>query len=165
MTTLPQSHIEDAHKLTADGRVELFELTPAPPATGNLYFKADSPVTWDEKDYFGIPLQLSGLKYSSTAGSPTPRLIIGNENINLGPFKPLIAQGTLDGAIIVYRTVLLEDLLADNNDSSFQVFRVKRIEGYSRSVITLALATFSAAQSQRMPFRQFVPPAFPYVTR
>jgi hypothetical protein len=159
-TPLPLNHVEDALKLQADGKVHLFELSPL--SGGTIYFKTDNDVTWRGNLYEGLPCALTGEEFS-TEGTPTPRLTIGDENVDLLPFKGLIHDGHLDGATVVRKTVLVDDLINDRNIFQRTTFRVKRPEGYSRTKIPLVLATWSGAVSQTVPFRQYVPPAFPWV--
>jgi phage-related protein len=159
-TPLPQTHVEDALKLKADGRIHLFELSPL--SGGTIYFKDDNDVTWQGNTYEGLPCSLSGEEFR-TEGTPTPKLTIGQDNLDLLPFKGLINDGKLDGATLVRKTLLLDDLINNRNIKQVTTFRVKRIDEYSRTKITVTLASFSQAQSQTLPFRQYVPPAFPWV--
>lgn len=159
-TQLPASQIEDSLSLNADAVIDLFELQPL--AGGTVYFKPDNPLTWRGHDYEGLPCQLSGVEFD-VEKTPTPRMTIGQEDLDLLPFKGLLHDGYLDGATLIHRRVLLEDLLADLDIKQTTVYRVKRVESYSRTMISLVLASFSGAVSQTIPFRQYVPPAFPYV--
>jgi phage-related protein len=161
MSAIPQGHIADALKLQADGKLHLFEVFPV--SGGSIFCKADNPVTWLGLDYEGLPMQLSGEGKSNDGSTPTPRLQIGQEDMDLLPFKGLINDGWLDGATIVRKKVLLDDLLANRDIKETTTFRVKRVESYSRTKVTLLLATFSAAISQTVPFRQYTPPDFPWV--
>jgi phage-related protein len=159
---IPASHIVDAHKLTADGRIDLFEMTPAG-STGILRFKADNDVEWRGNAYTGLPVTLSGEDKSATNGSAQPRMIIGQPNINLSFFKPLVYDEGFDGATIVKISILLADVLANNLIRQQTFYRVKRVESYSRTQINLILATLSDSLSFSMPFRQYFPPDFPAV--
>lgn len=161
MTTIPQSHIEDAHKLTADGRVMLYQLMPL--AGGTIFMKSGIDYKYLDDLYEGLPVQVSGEKWSSDTSTPTPRMVIGQENVDLLPFKGLINDGYLDGAKIVRYEVLLEDMLNQVDAKRVTNFRVKRVEGYSRTKVTLQLSTFTGAINQSYPFRQYTPPAFPWV--
>jgi phage-related protein len=160
VSSLPQSHIEDALKLTADGKISLFELTPL--SGGTIYFTQDADVTWRGQLYEGLPCQVSG-EESSTEKSPTPRMTIGQENLDLLPFKGLINDGHLDGATLIRKKVLVEDMKADLNVYERTVWRIKRPDSYSRTKISLVLATYSTAHNQTLPFRQYIPPSFPWV--
>lgn len=161
MPTIPISHVEDAHKLQADAEIFLYELYPI--SGGALYFKNDNTVTWRGNVYEGIPVSISGEKLSADSSTPTPRLVIGQENVDLLPFKALLNDGHIDYARIVKHKVLLENLKNDLNIKQTTYYRVKKLESYSRSRITLLLSTFSGAVNQSYPFRQYTPPAFPWV--
>lgn len=159
-TAVPMNHVEDALKLTADGKVHLFELTPV--TGGTIYFKSDNPVTWRSRLYEEVPCVVTGEEFS-TDKSPTPRLVIGQENVDLLPFKGPIHDGHLDGATLVRKTLLLDDLINNRNIFQRTVWRVKRPDSYGRSKVSLVLASYSMAHNQTVPFRQYLPPAFPWV--
>lgn len=161
MTTRPQEHIEDAHKLIADGRVDLFALSPALGST--VYFKGDEDVTYQSIFYKGMPLKLSGEKASSDSGFQQPKLIIGEPNIDISAFKALLFDGYVDNALIVRKTVLRQHLEADLDISHERSYRVKRVEAYGRTQIVLQLATVSDSLGFMMPHRLYLPPAFPAV--
>ncbi len=162
MPAIPSSHISDAHKLDADGKIVLYKLEPSV-GSGSIFFKSDADVTWLGDTYSGIGLQLEGESYTSQGTAPQPTLTIGQNDIDLSPFKPLIWSGGLDNARITRYKVLLTDLLANNNIKETTVFRVKRVEGYSSTKIQLVLSVFSPSGPTTLPFRQYVPPAFPFV--
>ena len=162
MSEIPAEHIADSHKLVADGRIDLYELTPSG-GTGTIYFKADNDAPWRGKDYEGVPLGISGEKKSIDTGLTMPKLTIGNGAIDLSPFKPLVHDGYLDNAIILRRTVLLDNLINNRLIFEGQMYRVKRVEEYSRTRIILQLATISDSLGFSMPYRQYLPPAFPSV--
>jgi phage-related protein len=159
--TLPQEHIEDAHKLIADGRVDLFSLTPS--GGGTVHFKNDDDVTYQSIFYKGVPTRLTSEKKTSDAGWQLPKLQIGQPDIDISAFKGLIFDGYVDNAIVVRKTVLRQHLDADLDISQERVYRVKRVESYSRSQIVLQLATVSDALGFMMPHRLYLPPAFPSV--
>lgn len=158
---VPSNHIADALKLQSDGKLHLFEVYPV--NGGSIFIKSDNPVTWLGNDYEGVPCVVSGETKSNDGSTPTPRMVIGQEDMDLLPFKGLINDGWLDGATIIRKKVLLDDLLANRDIKEVTNFRVKRVESYSRTKISLVLASFSAALSQTVPFRQYVPPDFPWV--
>lgn len=162
MSNPPISHIVDSHKLLADGRVELFDLTPSG-GSGVIRFKPDNDVTWRGLEYVGLPCKLSGEKRTSEAGLAMPKLEIGEPNIDLSIFKGLVFDGYLDNAIIVKTTILLDDLLNNRLIRETDTYRVKRVDRYSRSIISLQLATLSDSLGFSMPYRQYLPPAFPSV--
>jgi phage-related protein len=162
MTTIPTEHIVDSHKLQADARIDLFELTPSG-GSGVLRFKSDNNVTWRGNLYSGVPLSLSGEKKTADSGVSMPKLRIGQENVDLSQFKPLINDGTLDNAVIIKITVLLDNLINNRLIREVSTYRVKRVEEYSRSHVSMQLATLSDSLGFQLPYRQFLPPAYPSV--
>jgi phage-related protein len=113
--------------------------------------------------YTGFPLSLEGEKRSADGGLSMPKLTVGQPNVDLSIFKPMIYDGWLDNAVIVRQIVLLANLTANVNVKETRTYRVKRVEQYSRSQVTLQLATLSDSLGFRMPYRQYLPPAFPTV--
>jgi len=162
VTTIPLDHIKDSHKLIADGRVELFELTPAG-GTGVVRFKNDNDVTWRGNQYTGLPVALSGEKKSADTGLSMPKLQLGQPNVDLSMFKQLVYDGYLDNAIVLKITVLLDNLINDRLIREVNSYRVKRVEQYSRSQISMQLATLSDSLGFSLPYRTYLPPAFPSV--
>lgn len=162
MPAIPSSHIVDAQKLDADAKITLYKLEPSI-GTGSIFFKNDADITWLGDTYVGIGLQMEGETYTSQGSAPQPSLTIGQNDIDLSPFKPLIWSGGLDNARVTRYEVLLTDLLANNNIKKTTVFRVKRVEGYSSTRIQLVLSVFSPSGPTTLPFRSYIPPAFPFV--
>lgn len=161
MPAVPSSHITDSQKLEADGIVDLFELSPN--AGGTLYFKADDAITWLGNEYVGLPVKLSEISKNAENVSSMPKLVIGEENIDLSMFKPLIWDGHVDGAILIHKQILLDNLLANLNICEITTYRVKRPENYSRSRIVLQLSTSSNAMNFSIPNQQYYPPDYPSV--
>jgi phage-related protein len=161
VTSVPISHIDEAHKLIADGEVDLFDIYPL--SGGTVYVKNDNDVLWQGNNYEGLPVLIDGEKWSADTSTPTPRMTIGQDNLDLLPFKGLINDGYLDGAKVVRYRVLLNNIINNINIKEITSYRVKRIESYSRTKIVMILTTFSGAANQTIPFRQYIPPAFPWV--
>lgn len=160
-TNIPYSQIVDAHKLDVDGMVSLFRLSP--PVGGTIDFKDGVEYKYQGVLYEALPCRLAGEKWSSEGDTPTPRLLVGQPDLDLLPFKSLIHQGLLEGSTIVRHRVLLDNMLRDNNYKRTTYFKVKRVESYGRQQISLLLSTFSGAARQTYPFRQYTPPSFPWV--
>lgn len=163
MSQIPSSHIVDSHKLIADGKVDLYELTPSGGGSGVIRFKNDNPVTWLGHAYTGVPLQISGQKKTSDSGLTMPKLTIGQPDIDLSQFKGLVNDGYLDNAVIVKYTVLLANITGNHDIKEAITYRVKRVEEYGRSKIILQLATLSDSLGFSMPYRTYTPPDFPSV--
>jgi phage-related protein len=162
MTTIPAEQIADSHKLTADGMVDLFELTPAG-GSGTIRFKADNDVTWRSNLYTGVPLSLTGEKMSADSGLASPRLTIGQNNVDLSLFKPLIWDGSLDNAVVNRITILLDDMINNRLVRRLHTYRIKRVESYTRTNVVLQLATYSDSLGFQLPYRTYTQPSFPAV--
>ena len=159
MSQRPAEHIDDSLKLIADGEVVLFEITPSD-GTGVLRIKPDNDVTWLGHTYTGIPMQLTGEKRQSDTGFANPRLTIGQENIDLSIFKPLIADGSLDNAKIKKITVLLDNIENNRDVKETMTYRVKQVQGYSSIQISLLLATYSDSLGFDLPIMAYDQPDF-----
>jgi phage-related protein len=160
--SVPSSHIVDSLRLDADGKIHLYELNPSV-GSGQIRFKADNDVTWLSHLFTGIPVMIDGETFSAQGTSPQPTMVIGNVDIDLSAFKPLIWSGGLDNARIVRYKVLLDDLVNNRDIKETNYFRVKRVDSYSTSQIKLILSVFSPTGPSTLPFRQYVPPQFPFV--
>jgi hypothetical protein len=159
---IPNTQIVDAQKLTADAEIDLYELTPKG-SSGRIYFKNDNTLTWRGNEYLGLPIQFTGENFNAEGQPVQPQLTIGQPDIDLSFFKGLIFEGSLDDAKIERHTLLLDHVLGNQDIKRTRVYRVKRVDNYGASQIVLALAVFSVAGPTHMPFRQFIPPAFPFV--
>lgn len=162
MTGIPKTHVEDAHKLLADGYVDLFQLTPND-GSGTIYFKNDNEATWQGNLYEGVPIALSGIKKSADGSALQPKLAIGDGTMDLSPFKPLIYDGYLDGGLILHIELLLDHLITNQNIRVERLYRIKRVPQYGMMGVELQLATASDALGFTLPHRQYYPPAFPAV--
>lgn len=161
MANIPAAHIEDAHQLTADGEIFLYELTPT--VGGTIYFKADNPVTWRGNTYEGVPLNFSGESRSSETGSSRPTLVIGDTNIDLGALKPLLFDGYVDGAMLIRRRILRAQIEGNIPGSEDHYYKVRHPSDYGRSSISLELARAADSLDFSFPFHQYYAPDFPAV--
>lgn len=162
MTAIPVEHVQDSHALIAEGRVDLYTLVPSG-GVGFINFKPDNTVTWRGTEFTGLPVTLSGEKKSADIGYSMPKMTVGQPDIDLSLFKPMIYDGWLDNAIITRQTVLTNNLINNVNIKETRTYRVKRVEQYSRTQVVLQLATLSDSLGFMMPYRQYLPPAFPSV--
>lgn len=162
VTTIPSDHIADAHKLTADAEIDLFELSPTD-GSGTIYFKNDNDVTWLGKLYEGMPIALTGFEKNTDGSSLLPKLTVGDGTVDLSPFKPLVYDGYLEGAQLIHKVVLRDNLENNRDIKLMRIYRVKRVPSYSTLSIEMQLATASDALGFTLPYRQYFPPAFPAV--
>lgn len=161
MPAFPPQQIRDAHSLQADAEIFLYELSPS--SGGTIYFKSDNSLTWQSHEYEGVPLQFKGASRSTEVGSGRPTLVIGDLNLDLGPFKPLLFDGYVDGATLVRRLVLLEAIEQNLNESYDEYYKVRYPSDYGRSSITLELARSADSLDFTYPFHQYYAPDFPTV--
>lgn len=161
MTAIPATHIADAQLLDADGVIELFKIQPT--SGGVVYLKPGADATWQGNTYTGFPCTLSGLKRTTESSSMQPRFSMGQPNIDLSAFKPLVHDGYLDGATFTYYRVLLTHILSNTNIADIKIFRIKRVVTYSRTQIVLDLSSAADAMQFTLPNLQYYPPAFPAV--
>lgn len=161
--SIPIEHINDSQKLQADGEIDLFELTPAL-GSGTIYFKDGNPVTWRSQLYEGLPVTFTGHKQSAENPSAKPNMMIGQPDVDISAFKPLVFDGGLDGATIMRTHILLDDMINNRLIRNNFYYRVKRVESYGRSRISLQLAALSDSLNFSIPFKQYLPPGFPAVS-
>jgi phage-related protein len=162
MPAIPNEQITDSQLLDADAEIELYELTPAG-STSKFYFKNDNTVTWRNNEYIGLPLEFSGISKNAEGALVQPQLTVGQPDIDLSIFKGLIYEGNLDNARIDKHTILLTHIQNNSDIKRTETYRVRRIDSYSASQIVLALDVFTTTGPTQMPFRQYIPPAFPFV--
>ncbi len=149
----------EAHSLTPDGIVELFQITLRTGAFLNL--KANNSVTWQGTVYEACPIQLTNVSRGSDAQANRPSLTIANPDNILSPF---IINGYLDRAYFSRKSVLYQDLLADNNVYDERIWVISRCTLLTNQLATFELRDVIDGPNYRCPVRLYLPPAFPFVT-
>lgn len=162
MIAVPASHIVDAHQLTADGIIELYEVVPAT-GSGTFRFKNDNDVTWRSNLYLGLPVVFTGDQLTADNGYTPPKITIGAPNLDLSMFKPLINDGSLDGGTLTRLRVLLTDVLANNLIRETTVYEIRQVISYTRTQLQLQLALPSDGMGFTLPNRKYTSPDFPTV--
>lgn len=155
----PQEHKADAHQLTGDGVVELFEILPV--GGGTLYLKANNDVVWQGHTWQGIGIILTGIERTADDQNNRPKLVIGNPD---AVYSPIVRDGALNSAVVNRYEVLLSHILSNSNIYSKKTWRARRVPSLNRSSITLELRTLADGQYFMIPGRQFISPDFPLVT-
>jgi len=156
----PVSHVIDAHKLAADGIVELFQIILNDGT--NLFLKSDNAVTWQGKTWEGVAIKLSGFSNSADPTSASrPQLVVGNP---LGVFSSFVTAGKVNKAQILRLRVLLSDITADNNVYAQHSWQIFRVVSMTRVQITFELRTQLDGPNGLTPGRLFLPPEFPTVS-
>lgn len=156
--TLPATHATEAQKLTADAYVALWEIMLNP--NGLLLKKLDDTVTWQGKIYEGWYIKISDITKSAGDEESRPTLTMANPN---GMYKPYVAQGYFDRAVVTRRLVLRQHLLSNTNVADVQSWSVIRPANVTSSALALELANRSAVPAYVLPARMYNPPDFPTV--
>lgn len=157
--SIPQSHLSDAQKLEAEGKVDLFEIYFVP--NGQLYLKNNGTVTWQNRVYEHLPVGLSGVGDNSDEEESKPQMIVANPD---GLFSPFVVTGALDRATVVRKRLLRSHLEANQNIFSQRSWYVNRIAELTHTRITLELTNLSEGPNFMVPARMFIPPLFPVVS-
>lgn len=157
---IPASHMEDAHKLEADGYVYLFEITLVD-NSARLYLKMDNDVTWQGNSYQGTGVKITGVAQYADSEASRPTLMLFNpERV----FSSLVEQGLLEGASVVRYKILKQHLDADLPVYRHQKWRITRVAGLRGDVITCEMRDMLDGQNFLVPGRMFIPPDFPTVS-
>lgn len=157
---IPQSHIEDSHKLDADAYIELFQIILSDKQS-KLYLKLNKTGTWGGNTYEGTGIKMDGVAKYADDQVARPKVTIYNPE---GVYSYLVDQGLLDGAIIVRYRVLKEDYEADRPIYRRQQWKVSRVASVKTGYIALELRDMMDGQNFLTPARMFIPPDFPTVS-
>lgn len=160
MTTLPESHVVDAHKLDGDGFPKLYKIELKSPG-GVLYLTNGPTVTWDGHTWEGIGIQITEVKASANDDVNRPKLQVRNPD---GLYSPLVDQGFFDNARVTRYTVKREHLEAGTVIFTKQVWRVSRIEALNRQGVSAELRSQLDGQFFVIPGKTYNPPEFPQVS-
>lgn len=158
--TIPVSHLQESQKLTADGLVDLYEITlKTKPVIVRV--KNDDTVVWQGATWEGWPVLLQGDKRSADSEEARPTLRIHNP---LGLFNPYARDGDLEYATVVRKRVLREHIDSDTNFYQQRMWFVARVrEVTAGQAVTLELRSFHDGPLFLLPGRLYIPPEFPVV--
>lgn len=155
----PPAQVEDSHKLTADGYVDLFEITLL---TGSvLYLKSNDTVIYRSRTYQGTAIKISGVEKYADEKDSRPQMVMVNPD---GIYGEFIKAGLLDYALVKRIRVLREDLLANRDVKTEQRWRIWRISALTNEAVTCELRSVVDRFNALIPGRMFIPPEFPLVT-
>lgn len=160
MSEIPQSHIDDANSLTADGIVSLYHIILRDGS--NLYLKSDNDATWQGNVYEGVGIKMGEVSNSSDATEASrPQLIIANP---LGVFSSFAASGNIDRAEVRRYRLLRQHLIDNRNIYTRQSWKVMRIVSMGKRTLTVELRNQLDGPNFVTPARMFLAPEFPSVT-
>ena len=159
--SVPQSHADEAMKLTADAEVDLYQLT-IPQAGVTFRFKNNNTVTWQGFTWEGIACQLGGESYTSDDQEARPVLSLVNPD---GIFNEPVMDKLLYKATLIRKRVLLAHLEANANIFVQRQWFVERPkELISGQLVSLELRSMIEGPNFFLPARMFIPPEFPTVS-
>lgn len=157
--SVPASHLSEAQKLEAEGEVHLFEITML---SGEiLRIKNNNTTEWQGNTYEGMPLEMDGLKSGASEEKSRPVLRVMNPD---GIFKPFVAQGILEKATVVRRTVLTNHLAANNATHRARTWIISRVSSVTDQNLAVELRSPLDGPNAIVPRRTYSPPTFPVVT-
>lgn len=158
MRTVPDSIQDTIHDLSPDSLVKLYEVHLKSGAS--FYLSPQMEMTWQGNTYSDIPCTMTDMKRDSQGRLNRPKFSFANP---AGIFTADLYQGLMDNASVVRIRVLYADLLANNNFSIKETFKVSRIMSISKHVASVELRDVLDGHQFRLPARAFYPPEFPHV--
>lgn len=165
---LPVTHREDNQKLSADGKVELFEFQFY--GGGVVFYCPTKTVTWQGNEYKYWPVQMTGVSANSDGETSRPKMTIGNFSYApdgtpiRGVFSALHINNKVEGGTVIRRRVLNADIEANNNIKEEMRWKVSRVSSLTADLIVLELRNTLDGPRFTIPARKFVPPEFPQVS-
>lgn len=159
--TIPESHLVEGQKLTADAEVDLYQINLA--TSPVIYrFKNSDTVAWQGAIWEGIALTLSGDSHTSDDENSRPTLRMINP---AGVFNAPAFAGLIDRALVIRKRVLRPHLDANANIFQQRMWYVDRVkELVHGKFIGLELRTMTDGPAFQLPLRMYIPPEFPMVS-
>lgn len=164
MATIPESHKEDSLKLNPEEFIQLFDITLLSGA--KILAHSGPEIQWSPTDVSNpLTFEEAFIKVSNAGRNSgekriRPTLTIGNPN---DVFHVPVAEGHLDGAIVIRYKVKPENLQADPPVFEKNTWYIAQVPALGE-VITAQLRSLSDRQEGMIPTRQFLKPEFPSVT-
>ena len=172
---IPETQLEDAQKLIADGIVQLYEIELA---NGTyLHLKQDNSVTWNGQTWTGIPILFEGYSTAQGDSYSRPTLSIANPDTvsdldgnARSTFSSLVLPvegypyGLLNRAKVTRYLVLYEDLKANRAIYQKKEWIIWFIKTINRNLIQVELRNRMDGVNFDVPARMYIPPEFPFIT-
>lgn len=154
----PQSHVVDHLNIEGDGYHQLYKIQLVP--SGLIAFTAGQEVTWQGIEYDQIMCQLSGTGSYATEQTARPRLEVQNPD---AAYSALVAQNSLEGALVTRYRVLRDDLVNDRNVYVAHQWKIARVLMLTRLRLSVELRELGDGPNFVIPGQTFSPPKFPVV--
>lgn len=157
--TIPDSHLEEAQKLEADGIARLWKIELK---TGSVsYFRYGESVTWQDDEYEFLAYSFTGEGKFSNDEVARPKMTVVNPAKIFGPFAE---QGYFDLAKVTRYEVLHSDLDSDVNVFRPRKWVIGKVESVTEQSITFEFRDLTDIPNFQFPPRSFTPPEFPSVS-
>lgn len=157
--TVPEEHLEENLKLSADAYVDLFHIQLRDGS--NLYLKVGDNVTWMGHDWQGIPINMTGVEVSGSEKISRPVLEVVNPD---GVFSKFVIDGIMDKAYIYRYRVLRRDIDADRPVYQMLMWLIWQCTSITKNYMKFELRNPMDGNNFYVPARQYLPPEFPTVT-
>ena len=182
---VPETQLEDAQKLIADGIVQLYEIKLADGTT--YYYKQDNTAFWNGHTWTGIPILFEGYSTAQGDSYSRPTLSIANpdkmseidgysRSTLSSLINPMVVRDNNDNIIaeypygLLYRAkvtrylVLYEDFRANKLIYQKKKWIVWHIKTINKNFIQVELRNYMDGVNFDVPARMYIPPEFPFVT-
>jgi lambda family phage minor tail protein L len=160
--TIPQTHIDDAYKLDADAKIDLFKIVLNQiGGSTTVCVTARKDVVWQGLTFESIPVSLTQEGANATGEWKRPKFTLANPD---GVWSAFIAQGKLDGAQITRYRVLLSHLIANAGIFQMNTWRISKPLQLNKTLATFELRSPLDGQQFLLPGRAFYPPEYPHVS-
>ena len=174
-SSIPDSHLEDAQKLIADGIVQLYEIKLA--NNTYLHLKSDNSVQWNGETWSGLPILFEGYSTAQSDSYSRPTLSIANPdtiNENDGSTRSTLSSlvlptkdypyGLLNRAVVNRYLVLYDDIVNDRPIYQKKTWIIWFIKTINKDLIQVELRNPMDGVNFDVPARMYIPPEFPFVT-
>lgn len=158
---IPYQQQQDAHSLSPDGIVELYQIDLISNPAKTIYLTGKQSRTWQGTIYEQIPCTMTEATLNSSGEVSRPKFSVANPS---GMFSAFVAAGQLDNAIVTRFRLRRTDYENDVNAALINIWRVSRIMTVTKDLVACELRSVLDGQNFLLPGRQFFPPDFPHVS-
>lgn len=157
-TDLPTSIVDTLVDLETEPLVQLFRIELIDNTV--IHVNPYQDLTWQGDTYTGVPCKMSDLAMEASGRLNRPKFTFANPE---GLFTQHLYAGGMDAALITRIRVLKSDLLANNDFSVEEQFRVSRIVSIADPLVVLELRDVLDGHTFMLPADSYIPPEYPHV--
>lgn len=156
--SIPDEHKEENLKLTGEPYVDLFEFVLYNDT--HIFLKAGDTVSWNNHDWEGYPISMSGYEISSEKLSRPTMRVVNPE----GVFSSIFISGELEKAKVNRFRVLRRDIDLDRPVFQLLTWILWNVKSITKDYAEFELRNPMDGNNFITPGRQYMPPDFPTVT-